>query len=178
MSDRTSPALFSLVSGSTTPPSSVAVMSMPRGTRTSSSEDLDVRGGTCDRSDGKVSYVFDDAKLISNLTRGTVVCERAWKADRPPSRTRGLLGRRVLAPGEGLLLHPAPSIHTVAIRFSIDVVFVDREFRVVKVVERLRPWRVAGASGARSALELPAGEVEARGVSVGDQLAAHDRRFA
>ena len=121
--------------------------------------------------------MFDDAKLISNLTRGTVVCERAWEADRRLSRMRGLLGRRVLARGEGLLSQPAPSIHTAAMRFPIDVVFMDREFRVVKVVERLRPWRVAGASQARSALELPAGEAEARGVSVGDQLAAQDRRF-
>ena len=86
-------------------------------------------------------WVFNDTKLISNLTRGTVLCERAWEADRPLSRMRGLLGRRKLGPGEGLLLHRAPSIHTAAMRSPIDVVFVDREFRVVKVVERLRPCR-------------------------------------
>jgi uncharacterized membrane protein (UPF0127 family) len=120
-------------------------------------------------------WVFNDPKLISNLTRGTVLCERAWEADRPLSRMRGLLGRRTLAPGEGLLLHHAPSIHTAAIRVPIDVVFVDREFRVVKVVERLRPWRIARASQARTALEIAAGEAELRGVSVGDQLAALDR---
>ena len=117
----------------------------------------------------------NDAKLISNLTRGTTVCDRAWEADRALSWMRGLLGRRMLAPGEGLLLQPAPSIHTAGMRFPIDVVFLDREFHVVKVVDRLRPWRIAGASQARSALELAPGEAELRGVSVGDRLAALDR---
>ena len=119
--------------------------------------------------------MFNNTKLISNLTRGTVVCERAWEADAPLSRMRGLLGRRRLAPGEGLLLRPAPSIHTANMRSPIDVVFLDREFRVVKVVDRLRPWRIAGASQARSALELAAGEAGHRGVSVGDRLVALER---
>ena len=119
--------------------------------------------------------MFNDTKLISNLTRGTVVCERAWEADAPLSRMRGLLDRRRLAPGDGLLLRPGPSIHTAAMRSPIDVVFLDREFRVVKVVDRLRPWRMAGASQARSALELAAGEAGHRGVSVGDRLEALDR---
>jgi uncharacterized membrane protein (UPF0127 family) len=120
--------------------------------------------------------VFSDTKLISNLTRGTVLCERTWDADQPLSRMRGLLGRRVLAPGEGVLSRPASSIHTAAMRRPIDVVFVDREFRVVKVVDRLPPWRVAGASQARSALEIAAGEARLREVSVGDRLAVLDRR--
>jgi uncharacterized membrane protein (UPF0127 family) len=120
--------------------------------------------------------VFNDTKLISNLTRGTLVCERAWDTDQPLSRMRGLVRRRMLTVGEGLLSQPAPSIHTAAMRSPIDVVFVDREFRVVKVVDRLRPWRIAGAIQARSALEIAAGEAEFRGVSVGDRLAALDSR--
>jgi uncharacterized membrane protein (UPF0127 family) len=91
-------------------------------------------------------------------------------ADRPFGRMKGLLGRRALASGEGLLLKPASSVHTFFMRFAIDVVFLDRELRVVAVAPELRPWRVAGRRGARAALELRAGECERRGVRPGDLL--------
>ena len=61
-----------------------------------------------------------EAKLIVNLTRGGVVCERGVIADRALRRMRGLLGRRTLPEGEGMLLRPAPSIHTAFMRFPID----------------------------------------------------------
>jgi uncharacterized membrane protein (UPF0127 family) len=82
----------------------------------------------------------------------------------------GLMGRRALPAGEGLLLTPAPSIHTGFMRFPIDVIFLDRELHVLKLVEELRPWRMAAARGARSVLELAPGEVGRRGVEVGDVL--------
>ena len=105
-----------------------------------------------------------------NLTRGSVVCERGFAADQPIARMCGLMGRRLLPAGDGLLLTPAPSIHTGFMRFPIDVIFLDRELHVLKLVEELRPWRAAAARGARSALELAPGEVARRGVEVGDIL--------
>lgn len=83
---------------------------------------------------------------------------------------RGLLGRASLGAGEGLLLQPAPSVHTAFMRFPIDVVFLDRNLQVVRLVENLVPWRMAAARHARSTLELAAGEAAARGVRVGDRL--------
>jgi uncharacterized membrane protein (UPF0127 family) len=111
-----------------------------------------------------------ESKPIFNLTRRTSVCERAVLADRPLRRMRGLLGRRSLPVGEGLLLQPAPSVHTAFMRVPIDVVFLDGELTVVKVVERMRPWRVSSSRQARATLELPAGEAEARGIQIGDRL--------
>jgi uncharacterized membrane protein (UPF0127 family)/CheY-like chemotaxis protein len=111
-----------------------------------------------------------DGKLILNLTRATVVCDRLEIADRPLQRMRGLLGRQWLPAGEGLLLHPAPSIHTAFMHFRIDAVFLNRELQVLKVVEQLRPWRTASARRARAVLELAAGEVTERGIRVGDHL--------
>ena len=98
---------------------------------------------------------------------GTVVCERCLLAETPLARLRGLLGRSGLASGEGLLLRPAGSIHTAFMRFSIDAVFLDRADRVVKVAAALRPWRAAACRGARSVLELPAGEAARRGLRPG-----------
>ena len=101
---------------------------------------------------------------------GTVVCERCLLAETPFARMRGLLGRSGLSSGEGLLLRPAGSVHTAFMRFTIDVVFLDRDLRVVKVVPELAPWRTAGCRGSRAVLELPAGESSLRGLREGVSL--------
>ena len=99
-----------------------------------------------------------------------VVCERCRVADRALPRMRGLLGRRGLENGEGLLLKPSPSIMTFFMRFPIDAVFLDREQRVVKVAAGLPPWRTAAAGRARAVLELAAGEAERVGLAPGARL--------
>ncbi len=109
--------------------------------------------------------------MIVNQTRDTVVCERVELADNPLRRLVGLLGRRGLDPGGGMLIVPAPSIHSLFMRFEFDAVFLDREMRVVKLAERIPKWRVRSAKHARSVLELPAGEIASRGLQLGDQLA-------
>jgi uncharacterized membrane protein (UPF0127 family) len=101
---------------------------------------------------------------------GEVVCERCRIADSASSRMRGLLGRRSLDVGTGLLLRPASSIHTWFMRFRIDAVFLDAEGTVVRVAEDLRPWRTAGRRGARAVLELASGECARRGLQPGDRL--------
>jgi uncharacterized membrane protein (UPF0127 family) len=116
-------------------------------------------------------------KLIVNLTRGGAVCVGEL-ADRPAARMRGLMGRRGLPAGEGLLLSPAPAIHTAFMRFPIDALFLDRDLRVLKVVERLAPWRIASERRAHSVLELTAGESARRGVKVDDRLELRDRSEA
>ena len=102
---------------------------------------------------------------------GSPVCERCLLAETPLTRLRGLLGRPGLERGEGLLLRPASSIHMWFMRFPIDAVFVDRENRVLRVVEHLAPWRLAGCRGAKAVIELPAGEAARVGLAVGDRLA-------
>ena len=106
------------------------------------------------------------------LTRadGTVVCERCSLADSPVARMKGLLGRDGLEQGEGLLLRPAASIHTFFMRFPIDAVFLDKSLVVVGIEDAIDPWRTAKQRGAKSVLELPAGESSRRGLEVGDRL--------
>jgi len=101
---------------------------------------------------------------------GNVVCERCAVARDPFTRMRGLLGRSGLAPGEGLLLQPAASIHTLFMRFPIDAVFLDGDRRVLRVASGLQPWRTAAAKRARAVLELAAGEAARVGVAPGDVL--------
>jgi uncharacterized membrane protein (UPF0127 family) len=99
-----------------------------------------------------------------------VVCPRCEVAERPLRRMRGLLGRSALLRDEGLLLRPAPSIHTWFMRFPIDAVFLDRDLRVIDTASAVRPWRFAARRGARAVLELAAGEAARQGIRPGMQL--------
>jgi len=83
---------------------------------------------------------------------------------------RGLLGRKELPDGEGILLRPAGSVHTFFMRFPIDVVFLDRDLRVVSVARDVPPWKARGARGAKAVLELAAGEIARRKLVAGDAL--------
>jgi uncharacterized membrane protein (UPF0127 family) len=91
-------------------------------------------------------------------------------ADTTLRRLRGLLGRRGLSPGDGIVLRPGWSIHTAFMLFPIDVAFVDADQVVVKVVENLKPFRASVCRGARDVVELAAGEAERRGLKAGDRL--------
>ncbi len=114
-------------------------------------------------------------RVISE-TKGTVLADDVRLADGIWSRFWGLMGRKGLPDGAALLLKPSSSIHTAFMRFAIDVVFLDRSLRVVKVVPQMRPFRVAIAfGGAYSALELNAGAAAKAQVQTGDQLALVDR---
>lgn len=104
------------------------------------------------------------------------MCERCLLAETPLARLRGLLGRAGLERGEGILLRPASSIHMWFMRFAIDAVFLDGEGRVLKIAADLRPWRLAGCRGAKSVVELPSGECERVGLSVGDRVALRPAR--
>jgi uncharacterized protein len=107
---------------------------------------------------------------VRNAVDRSIVCERCVVADRVLSRLRGLLGRRELPPGEGVVIRPAPSIHTFFMRFSIDVVFLAPDGNVLRVASDVKPWRIRSARKAHSVLELSAGEAQRRGVTAGDQL--------
>ncbi len=101
---------------------------------------------------------------------GRVVCRRCTVADSMRARMKGLLGRGPLEPDEGLLLRPANSVHTAFMGFPIDVVFLDRDLNVLRVVEAVPPWRLAACRGARAVLELGSGEAAREGITQADTL--------
>jgi uncharacterized protein len=108
-------------------------------------------------------------------TDGGVVCESCLVADSPLTRLVGLLGRDRLADDEGILLCGTSAIHTWFMRFSLDAVFLDRDLRVVDVVEDLGPWRMAARRKAHSVLELAAGHAGERGLRPGVQVSMEPR---
>ncbi len=87
------------------------------------------------------------------------------------TRLRGLMFRRRLAPGGGLWLRPCQGIHTFWMFFAIDAIFLDRELRIVRLIENLRPFRLTRPHfAAHSVIELNPHTISKYGVRVGDQL--------
>jgi hypothetical protein len=87
------------------------------------------------------------------------------------SRGFGLIPRSALRPGEGLRITKTSAITMWFMRFAIDAVFVDRAGRVVRVAERIPPWRtVIAARGASEVIEVPAGTAAATGTQAGDEV--------
>jgi uncharacterized protein len=111
-----------------------------------------------------------DVVALRRLPDDVVVCERCTVADRMWPRLKGLLGRREIDQGEGMLIRPAPSIHTFFMRFPIDAVFLARDGTVLKVSAHVRPWRARSCRRAHAVVELPAGEASRRGIAPGQTL--------
>jgi uncharacterized membrane protein (UPF0127 family) len=112
-----------------------------------------------------------DSRLrVANVTRGTVLATRLEVADSGPKRNKGLLGRKGLAEGEGLWITPCESVHTFFMQFPIDLVYLDRKYRIRKVCHSVRPWRISVCLSAHSILELPAGTIRNSRTEAGDML--------
>ncbi len=109
------------------------------------------------------------ALRIWNPVRNTVVVEHARVARGRWERLVGLLGRKSLADGEGLLLQGTRNVHTIGMRFAIDVMYLDPANRVLYTVNALPPNRIAlWRWGVHSALELSAGAINRSRTRVGD----------
>jgi uncharacterized membrane protein (UPF0127 family) len=101
---------------------------------------------------------------------GEKIASRALLADGHLSRLKGLLGKRRLDQGEALIIRPCWSIHTWFMRFPLDVLFVDKEGRVRKIVRAMGPWRLAFSRGSADALEFEAGALDSTDLREGDDL--------
>jgi uncharacterized protein len=85
-------------------------------------------------------------------------------------RRRGLLGRDGLAPGQALVIAPTNLVHTFAMRFAIDILFLARDGRVLKVSRAVPPRRIAGAWGGFAVVELAARGAELSETRAGDRI--------
>lgn len=99
---------------------------------------------------------------------GVEVAAHVELADGIWSRFMGLMFRAALPEGHGLALRPCNSIHMFFMRFPLDVLFVDGEGRVLRVLDSIRPWRASTiVRGSKAAIELPAGTAARAGVTQG-----------
>lgn len=111
------------------------------------------------------------AKLrVRNVSRDALLADRADIADTSRKRNTGLLKHTGLEPGEGLWITPCEAVHTIGMKFAIDVLFLDKKRRVLKVRHAMPRWRISGSLRAHSVLELPSGTAAATKTVAGDQL--------
>ncbi|MCG3161582.1 MAG: hypothetical protein JMDDDDMK_02771 [Acidobacteria bacterium] len=108
---------------------------------------------------------------IYHRATGQCLAEKVALANTVFKRLRGLMFRRRLAPAEAIWLRPCNGVHTFWMLFAIDVIFLDQQLRIVKLVENMRPFRVTSPQlAARSVVEMPAHTISRASLKVGDQL--------
>ncbi len=112
----------------------------------------------------------DTVPVIVNERTGCVLASSVEVAQTSQARRRGLLGRDRLAPDAALVISRCNAVHTIGLRFAIDVAFVDARGRVRKIVRDLPPWRMAMSPLASSVIEFAAGVLAPELVIVGDRL--------
>jgi hypothetical protein len=108
--------------------------------------------------------------VLVNTTKKTTLADRCRFANTVFKRMIGLLNRNSLGEGEGLLLDRCYGIHTIGMRFSIDVLFLDRDFRVMRAVAAVPPFRTSIVKQAVYVLELPVGSIARTRTEAGDQI--------
>jgi uncharacterized membrane protein (UPF0127 family) len=107
--------------------------------------------------------------MIKN-SKGEIICEHTKVADSFKSRLIGLMFSKDLGNSNGLLIAPCNSIHTFFMNYSLDVVFLDRKFRVIKVIYDMHPWRMTLMYfRAHQVLEMKAGTLNSN-IKVGDNF--------
>jgi uncharacterized membrane protein (UPF0127 family) len=110
--------------------------------------------------------------IVLNQTQGTVVADRAEVADTFWRRGKGLIGRRELAEGSGLVIQPCGSIHMFFMSIPLDVLHIDKHGRVVRVLHGIKPWRLGPiVPSSKWVIELPEGTAQRTSTGLGDVIA-------
>jgi uncharacterized membrane protein (UPF0127 family) len=108
---------------------------------------------------------------LFNSSREKVLIPHLQIADSMWSRMVGLLGTRQLPIEQALWITRGNSVHTFFMKYAIDCIFVDEQLRVKKIYSNLKPWRVTvPVWGARSVIEMSAGQVDRLKIHEGDTL--------
>lgn len=107
--------------------------------------------------------------LYRQDNRQPVVTE-VMQTTNPVERMRGLLGRPPLQDNQGLLIRPCSSVHTFGMRYPIDLIFLNKNGRITKLVHALRPRRLAWSWGAHMVVELPGGTLSQLDLTLNSQL--------
>lgn len=108
--------------------------------------------------------------VIRNKTKGALLTENAVFAKSFFKRLIGYMFRDQLAPDDALIFYNAPSIHMFFMQMPLDIVFLDRENKVIRIYANLAPWRLANCLRAKVTIELPALTCQKHSLELGDVL--------
>ena len=110
---------------------------------------------------------------LVDVETNTPLAARVTAAIDSKTRKRGLLGRTELV-DEALVIAPCSAVHTFFMKFPIDILFTDRQGRIIRIAHDVGPWRIAGGIRGFAAIELPAGTARRTGTVVGHSVAVSD----
>ncbi|MES2772272.1 MAG: DUF192 domain-containing protein [Pseudomonadota bacterium] len=96
-----------------------------------------------------------------------VLLGQVWRTATAWERLRGLFALPPLHSGQALLIEPCNSIHTLGMRYALDLAFIDRQGSIRKLVRHCRPWRFVMALNSHATLEMSAGEIARCGLQTG-----------
>lgn len=109
--------------------------------------------------------------IIRNKRKLTSLAVNCQIADNFLSRFKGLMGKKTITEGSALAISPCNSIHMFFMKFALDIVFIDKNNRVVYIVENIKPWRLSKiVRSATTAIELPINSVINSRTEIGDIL--------
>jgi uncharacterized membrane protein (UPF0127 family) len=112
---------------------------------------------------------------IYNKTRSIFLMQQGKVANTVWSRFVGLMGKKSLAPAEGLVIIPNNSVHMFFMRFPLDIIFVDKAHQIVHISHNLKPWRISKIVGkAHYVIELPAYTARQTATEIGDLIEWQD----
>lgn len=112
--------------------------------------------------------------MIVRGADGRVLAQRCCRGEDYWMRLRGLMFRPSFGDWDGLWLDRNNAIHMWFVRFAIDLVWLDRDLRVVGLRPGLAPWKIAWQRGAQSCIEFPVGVIASSNIAIGDQLTFED----
>lgn len=107
---------------------------------------------------------------IINVTRQRTLAEQGKMAINFWSRFKGLLFTNNFSAGQGILIKPCFSIHTIGMSYCIDILFIDSADTIVKMVVGMKPYRFASCAGSAYVIEVPTGTIEGTGTQLGDKI--------
>lgn len=108
---------------------------------------------------------------IINVTKGNIICSDGALADVFFSRLKGLIGKSELKDSQGLCIIPCKSVHTFFMKFSIDVVFVDKHGIVCEIIKNLKSYKISKyISKAHYAIELSSGMCDKADIELNDLI--------
>ncbi|MGM0501121.1 MAG: DUF192 domain-containing protein [Bacillota bacterium] len=109
--------------------------------------------------------------IVVNSTKDKIIAQQVSEAVTFWQRLVGLLGTKELKDGQGLVIKPTSMVHTFFMSFAIDVIFLDEQGYVVKIIENMTPGQISPfVSSAQQVIELNIGSITAGKVAVGDQI--------
>lgn len=94
----------------------------------------------------------------------TVMTSNSWE------KLRGLLARKPLQTGEAMIIAACAAVHTIGMRYALDLIFLDKHWRILKIAVAVKPWRIAACPGAAMTVETLAGSLERWDLITGEQL--------